>query len=174
MKSFISYFFSLLGGLPIILKSYVMVVCFTFGLFGVGAVVAQPSIIESPVAIPWNETAELGNGGFQIRESCFKESILVSRPVTNSGVDTAKLGNNCTSKLSGSNVISIKPNKSESTKNGDESAENGDDWLYQFSIILVIIMNIFFLTQLNAQGKVDPKKESNLLLGLVDEIFMIF
>ena len=154
MKRFVSYFFSLLGGLATILKSYVMVVCLTFGLFWVGAVIAHPSIIESPEAIPRNEIAELSNGGLQIRESGFKESILVLRPVINSGVDTAKLGNNGTSKLSGSGVVSIKPDVSEPTKNGDKSAENGDDWLYQFSIILVIVMNIFFPSQLNAQRKI--------------------
>ena len=113
MKRFVSYFFSLLGSLAIILKRHVMVVYLFFGLFWVGAVVAHPSIIESPDAIPRNEIAELSNGGLQIRESGFKESILVLRPVINSGVDTAKLGNNGTSKLSGSGVVSIKPNVSE-------------------------------------------------------------
>lgn len=144
MKGFISYFLSLTSGLTVILKRRVMVIYLSFGLFWVGAVVAKPSIIESPAAIPRNEVSELSNSVFQIRENSFKESILILRPVSDNGVERAKLGDDGTSKFSGSGVVSIKPNVSETTKNGDKSAENGDDWLYQFSIILVIVMNIFF------------------------------
>ena len=115
MKGSISYFLSLTSGFTVILKSCVMVIYLICVLFWIGAVVAQPSIIESPATIPRNEITELSNSDFQIRKGRFKESLLVLRPVVNSGVDTTKLGDNGTSKLSGSGVVSIKPDVSKPT-----------------------------------------------------------
>lgn len=133
-------------------SSHVMVIYLFFGLFWVSTVIAQPSIIESSAAIPRHKVTELSDSALKVRESGFKESINVTRPISSvDGVVSAKLGKNGVAELSRGGIVSIKSDVSEPAKNGDESANDSDDLLAQFTIFLVIIMNIGFLATLNAQ-----------------------
>ena len=130
---------------------HVMVIYLFFGLFWVGGVVAQPSIVESSATIPRNEVPKLSNSDLQIRECGLEESVNVSRPIGGGGgIESTKLSKNSGTELSRGGIVSIKPDVSEPAKNGDESANESDELLAQFTVILVIIMNIGFLTTLNA------------------------
>ncbi|ACT48286.1 hypothetical protein Mmol_1380 [Methylotenera mobilis JLW8] len=87
---------------------HVMVIAL-FLAFGIGTVVAQPSIIKSPAAIAGDEMTKLSNGGLHVRESGFEESVLVFRPVSSDRVESAKLGNDSGAELGGSGVKFIEP-----------------------------------------------------------------
>ena len=157
MKSFISSLYcNFLSFRQWVKACHVMVIYLSFSIFWVSTVIAQPSVIKSPTAIPRNEIAKLSNGSLQNRESGLKEGIFVSRPVNDYWIESSKLAEDSGAELSRSGVVSIKSNVSEAAENSDESAENGDDCLYQFSVILVIIMNSGFLAILNAQRFKSP------------------
>ena len=95
---------------------HVMVVYLFFGLFWVGGVVAEPSIIKSPATIPRHEMPKLSNSSLQIRECGSEKSIFALRPLSDYWIEYIKLFEDCGAKLCGSRVISTKSNVSEPPK----------------------------------------------------------
>ncbi|MFZ3088582.1 MAG: hypothetical protein WA123_11010 [Methylotenera sp.] len=184
MKSFISsHSCNFLSFRQWVKACHVVMVYLAFSIFWVSGVVAQPSFIESATTIPGNEMAELSNGGLQIRECRFEESVFVSRPVSDYWIDSSKLCENSSAELNGGSIkfveskvkisnVTAKAGQRKSANNGEPEISDGFKYFWQF-MALTLMLNFIFYAGSNKRHKqqlLDAQRKSEGLRAFAQSL----